>query len=143
MPNEAIFDVAKSVGAFATDLIDLVEEACGDAETGLRADVVDALQRGLGRIEHDAAPGALDLAEQAVLDRIPLRGIGRVVRDAHTHAETPGQFDHVLLEAQRAGRVGAAAVTQHDQLGGSGVHRSEETLPGEGEGIADKGAGFA
>ena len=115
MTNESIFDIAKSVGAFATDFIGLIEDACGDTETGFRAGV---LYRSLGRIEHHSAPRTLDLAEEAVFDGIPLRSVGRIVRDAHMQCETPGQFDHVLFEAQGAGGVGSAAVAQQYHLGG-------------------------
>jgi hypothetical protein len=30
MANKLVFDIAKGIGAFAADFIDLIEDACGD-----------------------------------------------------------------------------------------------------------------
>ncbi len=143
MPNELVFGLAEGFGACAVDLIDLLEDARGDAQSGLGARALDGLQCGFVGIEHHAAPSALDLTEQAMLAGIPLRGIGRIVDDAQTKSQTPGQRDQFLLEAQGASGVGAAAVEQQHQLGDMRVHLTEGDLPGQRDGIADEGTGFA
>jgi len=142
MPNELVFCLTKGFGACAADLIDLVEDARGDAQPGLGVRTLDGLQCGFRGIEHHAAPGALDLTEQAMLDGIPLRGIGRIVDDAQRQSQTLGQLDQVLFEAQGASGVGTAAVAEQDQLGGMRVHPAEGDLPSQGDGIADEGTGF-
>jgi hypothetical protein len=82
MKNKAILYLAKCSGAFPADFVRLIEDHRHDGKTGLRGHALRRCQGGLHGIEHHATQGALDLAEEAVLDRMPLRGIGRIVRDA-------------------------------------------------------------
>ena len=67
MADEFVLDVAEGVGAFAADVIDLVEEARRDTQTGFGAGPSNGLQRRFMRVEDDTAQRALDMAEQAVL----------------------------------------------------------------------------
>ena len=127
MTNELILDVAKRVGAFAPQFIDLVKDAGAHAKAGLRVGLLERSQRCLGGVEHHAGPTSLDLAEHAMFDRIPLRGVGRTVSDAQTHAEALGEPDEVFLEAQGARGIGAAAIEEQHQFGGIRVARSEAT----------------
>jgi hypothetical protein len=82
MANELVFDVTERVGALAADVIDLVEEAGLDPQTSVGVGAFNGPQRRFRAIEHDTAQGAFDVAEQAVLNRVPLGGIGWVVGNA-------------------------------------------------------------
>ena len=114
--NELIFDFAKPVEAFARQVVDFVDDA-GTYAYALRGCVLDRSQRRLRVVEHLAVPTALDLAEQAMCDRIPLRDIRRKVGNAYARPELDVDVDEVLLEAQRARSIGAAAIEEHLQFG--------------------------
>ena len=93
MPNKLIFDLPESVGAFATECVELIEDARGDAQPGVGGRTLDGPPCGLGGVEDDPTPGALDLAEEAMLNGVPLGGVGRIVGDAQAHAQALGQGD--------------------------------------------------
>ena len=80
--NEFVLDFAECIGAFPTDVIDSVEDARGDVESGLRVGTLDGIEGGLVAIEDDTAQGSFDVAEQTMFNGVPLRGIGRIVGDA-------------------------------------------------------------
>ena len=82
MANEVVLDVTEGIGTFATDVVDLVEDTRFDLQSGSSAGALNGLQRGFMRVEDDPSQSALNVAEQAVFDRMPLRGIGWVVGDA-------------------------------------------------------------
>jgi hypothetical protein len=70
--NEVVFDGMEGVGAFAAEFVDALEKARLDGEAGLGVRAIDGLQGRLRRVEDDTAQAALDLAEQPMLDRVPL-----------------------------------------------------------------------
>ena len=72
MSNEVVLDIAEGIGAFAADVVDLVEDTRFDIESGSRVGALNGLQRSFMRVEDDATQSALDVAEQAVFDRMPL-----------------------------------------------------------------------
>jgi hypothetical protein len=76
--NDLVFDVLEGGGAFAAELVDAIENARLDGVAGLGARALDGRQGGLRRVEDNAAEAALDLAEQPVLDGVPLGGVRRV-----------------------------------------------------------------
>ena len=84
MANEVVLDVAEGIGAFAADVVDFVEDARFDMQSGSSAGTLNGRQRGFMRVEDDTSQSALDVAEQAVFDRMPLRGwvVGRCARAA-------------------------------------------------------------
>ena len=143
MTNELIVDFAESVGAFASHLVDFVKDATADAKTGLRAGLGNRSQRRFRAVEHDTPPTPLHLAEQAVFDGTPLRGIGRIVGDAQTHAKSAGERDEVFLETSGACGVGATTIAERQQFGGVGIERLEIVLPGQSDRVAAEGAVFA
>jgi hypothetical protein len=56
---------ADAVGAFAAERVEFIEDACGDAQPGVGGRALDGPACGLGGVEDDAAPGALDLADRS------------------------------------------------------------------------------
>lgn len=74
MANEVVLDVAEGIGAFVSDLVDLVEETGLDPQSRLSAGALNGLQRRFLGVEDGTAQRALDVAEQAVLDGVPLGG---------------------------------------------------------------------
>ena len=64
MADELVLDFAKAIGAFATDVVHSVENPCNDRKAGLRGDTLYRRQCSLGAVEHHAAQGAFDLAEE-------------------------------------------------------------------------------
>ena len=143
MANEVVLDVAEGIGTFAADVVDLVEDTRFDMQSCSSAGALNCLQRGFMRVEDDTLQSALDVAEQAVFDRMPLRGIGWVVGDAQGQPQARAERHEILLEAQRTGGVGAAGIERQDDLLGVAVAGMTVFLPGQCDGIADEGAGLA
>src|SRR3990170_7510067 len=59
----------------------LADEVCPDAKAGGRGGASEVLEDGLVAVQGSAGPVLADLAEEPVLDGIPLGGSGRGVRD--------------------------------------------------------------
>src|SRR5450756_2068121 len=69
-----------------------------------------------------ACPVPADLGEEAVLDRVPLRGGGWIVADGEREAEGIRQFAlERVSPSVVGGAVAATVVGQDEQLGGLGV----------------------
>src|SRR5215210_1020673 len=69
------------------------------------------------------------MREEAMLDRVVLRRIRRVVRHTNLDPDPIDQPLQVLLEQVLAGTVAAATVTQQQDRGCPWVHRTSPTLP--------------
>lgn len=143
MANETILHRAEGLRALAPQLIGFVEETRSDLQAGLGARGLNGLEGALGGFQDESAPGLLDVAEQAMLDRVPLGGVGRIVGNAQAQPHALGEGDQVFFETQRPGGIGAATVQQQEQFGGVRVERREVRLPGQGDGVTDEGAGLA
>ena len=141
MTNEVVFDVAESVRALAADVINLVEDAGLDPQAGLSAGAFNGLQRRFMRVEDDTAQGALDVAEQAVLDRMSFGGW--IMGDPQWPSQARAECHEILLEAQGTSRVRAAAIKWQDNLRAVVVTGMKFFLPSQCDGIADEGAGLA
>jgi hypothetical protein len=76
MAREVVFDFAETFGALVPEFIGSVENTWLDPQTGLSLRALHGFEGGLRRIEDDAPQGSLDLAEQAVFDRVPFEVYG-------------------------------------------------------------------
>jgi hypothetical protein len=123
-------------------VINAVEETGTDHQARFGRGTPHGGQGRLGRVEHLTPQGPLDLTEQAVLDGVPLGGIGRIVGDAQWQPQAPTERDEVFLEACRAHRVGPASIEGEEELPGLGKAGAKLALPGQGDGIADEFAGL-
>ena len=65
------------------------------------------------RVKRHALAGARHMGKQAVLDRVVLGTVWRVVRDADLQPKAIGQVLQCLLEHMAIRRVGAAPIAQH------------------------------
>lgn len=132
--NMLICDFAELVGALSADGVELVEDARGDAQAGLRGGLLDRFQRRFGGVEHDIAPGTLNLAEETMFNRVPLGGIRRIEGDAQAQAQPLGQCEQVLLESPGASGIAATPSAEHEHLGGLGaaVAKQERSRPDRG-----------
>lgn len=88
IPDELILDVGKLIGAFATDVVQPIEDPCNDRKACSRGNTLDRPQCSLWAVEYYAAQGMSDLAEESMLDRKPFGDVGRVVRDAQQQTQT-------------------------------------------------------
>ena len=81
-----------------------------DAQPGGRAGVADQLDEGLEGAERTPAPVLRDVAEEPVLDLVPLARARREVRDVDAEAQVVGQALQRGLPAARPIAVAAAGV---------------------------------
>ena len=79
--------------------------------------------------ERMSVPRFRYLGEEAVLDRVELGTVWRIVHDKDTHADTAGKVDKVLLDNVMSARVGSAAVAEHREKVGVGVERFQMPVP--------------
>src|SRR4051794_15395058 len=81
--------------------------------------------------ERAASPSLGDVAEQAMLDRVPLRGTGRIVADRDRQAGLVGQFRHLTLPQPTPRSIGAAAIGCDQQpIGLPIAHAPYPLMPG-------------
>jgi len=143
MANDLILDVTKCIGALSANVVDLVENARLDVQSGLSPGTLNRLQCGFMAIEDDTVQRPLDVAKQAVFDRMPLRRVGRVMGDAQGQTQARAQRHKVLFETQRTGSVGTAGIECEDDFLGLRVVPMTIFHPGQCDGVANEGAGFA
>lgn len=83
------------------------------------------------------------MAKDAVLNRIVLGTIGRIVRDTDFQSDPVGQGLQVLLEERRLRGVAATAITQDQQLVRMGIRTAALGFPPMGQAITGKFGGVA
>ena len=115
-------------------------QLCGHFQTGSCFGGADELECFFVTVQGLGGPVPADLAEQAVLDRIPFGGTGRVVtkRDAQAQAITQLTLD-LLLPGSTLCAVTASSVGQDEDVAGPGVTLASFPQPpfaktGDGEG---------
>ena len=67
----------------------------------------------LPTLEDDALTGSGDMGKEAMLNRIVLGAVGRIVGDANFDADVIGQCLQVLFEDVVTGAIAAAAITEN------------------------------
>ena len=106
-----------SVGYFDALRVFLVDQLCGHAQPGVRGGGTDVVEDRLVAAQRVAGPVLADLAEQAMVDRVPLGGAAGIVTDGN--GELVRINETVLegiLEAADSWRVAAAGVGEHQQF---------------------------
>src|SRR4051812_21031056 len=93
-----------------TGLIASLIELGLDAQAGGRTRVADQFDQRLEAVERTPAPVLRDVAEEAVVDLVPLARAGWEVRDMDTEAQVVGQALQRGLPAARPIAVAAAGV---------------------------------
>ena len=91
-----------------------------DFQAGFGRGRGDQLDHGHAIDEWSPAPGLGDVAEQAVLDLVPLRRAGRIVMDVEHEAGLVGELLQLDLPQPDTRSIRAAAVGRDRQLAGFG-----------------------
>src|SRR5262245_55235961 len=111
-----------SIGDGLAGPVGPVMERGADGQAGRGGRALEVPKHGVPGGEGMAGPGLADRAEEAVLDRVPLRAAGRVVADGDRQAVAVAELLlELLLPDPRAGTVAAAAVGQDQQLARLGI----------------------
>jgi len=91
-----------------------------DSEPGGRAYATDRLHDGLVIDQGSSSPVLGDVAEESVLDLVPLGRAGRKVRDADGETGPVGKSLELQLPESCSIAIATAAVGRDEQLGGIG-----------------------
>src|SRR5436305_7440764 len=108
--KEDFHGALEALRALAAGRVNLVEEAYRHAEAGAGFRPLDELFGDLHGVEDHSLTGPGDVGEHAVLDRVVLGTIRRIVGHAQFQAKSVRQALQVFLEQVLRGAVAAAAV---------------------------------
>lgn len=98
-------------------LIVSTDQRCFDTEASRRSRRADVPEGDVISLEGTGCPVLADLAEQSMLDRVPLRGPGRIVTDGHGAAEPIAELRlQGMLPRPDPGAVASAVVGQDEQF---------------------------
>ena len=100
----------ESRGILPARLVHLVKDAHLDLEALLRFGLRHVVPNGLERVEDHSATRPGQVGEQAVLNRIPLRAVRRVVGHANLDAKPVRQLLKVFFEQIHGRAIAAAAI---------------------------------
>ena len=100
----------ESRGILPARLVHLVKDAHVDLEALLRFGLRHVVPNGLERVEDHSATRPGQVGEQAVLNRIPLRAVRRVVGHANLDAKPVRQLLKVFFEQIHGRAIAAAAI---------------------------------
>src|SRR5580658_3763659 len=106
-----------------------------DAEPRSGAHAPDQLDDGLVIDQRSSSPVFGDVAEESMLDLVPLGGAGRKVRDADREARAVGESLEFQLPESSAIAIAAPAVSRDEQFGGIGVGLLAHVPPPAGDGL--------
>ena len=111
-----------------------LHQVSAHGEAGGGAGGTKVLQDQLIAFEGAALPVLADLAEEAVLDGVPLRGTGRVVADGDDELVDVAEAGlEPVLEGAAAGAVAAASVCEDQEVGGVRIGVLSFPFPPAGE----------
>jgi len=114
----------------AAPRVDVGKELCSHSQAGRRGRVADGVQQDGDAGQRRAGPRLANLTEEQMLDRIPLRGAGRVVTDGDLQPKRIREADlELLLPAPGTVAVAAAAVGQDEEPGPGRVATATDLLP--------------
>ena len=106
-----------SVGYFDALRVFLVDQLCGHAQPGVCGGGTDVVKDRLVAAQRVAGPVLADLAEQAMVDGVPLGGAAGVVTNGDLEVVRINEAGlECILEAADARRVAAAGVGEHQQF---------------------------
>ena len=118
------------IGYLDAAVILVVDQLGVHAQPGDRGGSTDVVEDGLVAAQRVAGPVLADLAEQAMVDRVPLGGAAGIVADGDLEMVWINEAVlEGMLEAADAGRVAAAGVGEDQQLCGVGVACESFALP--------------
>src|SRR5215469_10770041 len=100
-----------------------------DLQSSTRGGVADEVDDHLQADEWPAAPVLRDVAEQAVLDHVPLAGARRQVAHAEAESSFVGQSLELGLPEASMAAIAAATVGTDQHLGGARVAGAAHLLP--------------
>lgn len=124
------------VGDLDALVIDAINEMRLYLESGSGPRVTDVLEYGVVAVQRSSSPVLGDLAEQAVLDGIPLRCARRVVGDGDGDAVAVREpLLETVLPSSTVRAVAAAAIRQDGELLGSFVPATALGKPPRFDGI--------
>ena len=111
-----------AIGDFCFRRVELGGQTAVDSQPGFGLGLPNQADDGAVAGQRLPRPVLADLTEEAVLNRIPLRGAGGVMADRHGQPEAVNQlFLERVFPAPASGRITAAAIGQDQQLGGMPV----------------------
>ena len=106
-----------SVGYFDALRVFPVDELCGHAQPGVGGGGTDVVEDRPVAAQRVAGPVLADLAEQAMVDGVPLGGAAGVVTNGDLEVVRVGEAGlECILEATDAWGVAAAGIGEHQQL---------------------------
>ena len=118
------------IGYLDAPVILVVDQLGVHAQPGDRGGGTDVVEDGLVAAQRVAGPVLADLAEQAMVDRVPLGGAAGVVADGDGEVVRVNEAGlEGIFEAADAGSVAAAGVGEDQQFGGAGVALAAFALP--------------
>ena len=106
------------LGGFATGLIELVDDVNRGGQTLLGLGFGHELADDLDALEDDSLTGAGDMGEEAMLNRVVLGAVRRIMSDSDLDADVINERLEVLLEEIVMRIVTAAAIAQQQEGGG-------------------------
>src|SRR5437879_6442929 len=106
-------------------------------QAGRGARVADQIDHGLKGAERTASPVFRDVAEEAMLDLVPLAGARWEVRDVDDQTQVVGEALHFLLPGARPIPVAAARIGRDEQVRCLRIRRAAHHHPP----LADRGDG--
>lgn len=110
-------------------------------QTGFRAGPRHGLAHDLKRREQESLTSACHVWKEAVLDRVVLRTVWRIVGDADFSADAIRQLLQVVFENVPVGGVAAAAIAEHQDAGGARISGLAEAVPPVGHAVAGEPTG--
>ena len=124
------------VGDLLSLLVDFGVEVGSDGQAGAGPGGGDIVEDGVIGLERHPLPVSADLAEQEVLDWVPLRGSGRVVADSDAQAVAIGELLLQIAQPDPGPRaIGATGIGQDEKLGRAGVVFAAAAAPPVFDGI--------
>ncbi len=130
-------------GRFAPRFIDLIQHLDSDFQTCARVGFLHQLPDRGDTVKHDSLAGTRHMAKDAVLNRIVLGTIGRIVSDPDFQPGPVRQCLQVLLKERGLRWIAAAAIPHNQQLLRIRVGAPALVFPPPGQAVAGKFRGVA